>query len=83
VLAAEGSAGTVLNAANEVAVEAFLSERIGFLAIASLVEATLDKAAHLSAGRPGSVDDVLATDAEARAVARALLPQFAQAAPAI
>ena len=41
VLAAGGSAGTVLNAANEVAVEAFLAGRIGFLAIADLVEATL------------------------------------------
>ena len=34
VLEAGGSAGTVLNAANEVAVEAFLAKRIGFLAIA-------------------------------------------------
>ena len=41
VLAQGGSAGTVLNAANEVAVEAFLAGRIGFLAIAALVEATL------------------------------------------
>ena len=40
-LAAGGSASTVLNAANEVAVQAFLAKRIGFLAIAALVEATL------------------------------------------
>jgi 1-deoxy-D-xylulose-5-phosphate reductoisomerase len=83
VLAAGGGATTVLNAANEIAVEAFLSERLGFLAITGLVEATLEKAADLAASRPESVDDVLAVDAEARAVARALLPQFAQAAPAI
>lgn len=40
-LAAGGSAPTVLNAANEVAVEAFLQQQIGFLDIASIVEQTL------------------------------------------
>ena len=83
VLAAGASAGTVMNAANEVAVEAFLSERIGFLAIAGLVEATLEKVAALACSAPESVDDVLAIDGEARAASRALLPQFAQAVPAI
>ncbi|PIE42825.1 MAG: 1-deoxy-D-xylulose-5-phosphate reductoisomerase [Gammaproteobacteria bacterium] len=39
-----GAACAVLNAANEVAVEAFLNRRIGFLAIAQLVEAVLAKA---------------------------------------
>ena len=37
-----GTAPCVLNAANEVAVHAFLQGRIGFLAIAEIVEATLD-----------------------------------------
>src|SRR5262245_25579391 len=46
VLAAGGSASTALNAANEVAVQAFLDGRIGFLRIAVLVEATLDRSAH-------------------------------------
>ena len=77
VLAAGGSAGTVLNAANEVAVEAFLGGKIGFLAIAALVEATLESSADLSARHRRSVEDVLAIDAEARAQARSLLKRFA------
>jgi len=77
VLEAEGNAGTVLNAANEVAVEAFLAGRIGFLAIAGLVEATLAASAGLTTSQRGSVDDVLAIDAAARAAARSLLARFA------
>jgi 1-deoxy-D-xylulose-5-phosphate reductoisomerase len=82
VLAAGGSAGTVLNAANEIAVEAFLGGRIGFLAIGRLVETTLDRSAHLAGLSPDSVDEVLAIDSEARAIALSLLLQFAQQAPA-
>ncbi|MGB6906324.1 MAG: 1-deoxy-D-xylulose-5-phosphate reductoisomerase [Methyloceanibacter sp.] len=78
VLAAGGSASTILNAANEVAVEAFLDGRIGFLAIAGLVEATLDRASDLVGLDPDSVEDILALDDEARAVARSLLLRFAQ-----
>jgi 1-deoxy-D-xylulose-5-phosphate reductoisomerase len=77
VLAAGGSAGTVLNAANEVAVEAYLAGSIGFLDIASLVEATLASNAGLTTSRRETVDDVLAIDAAARASARALLARFA------
>jgi 1-deoxy-D-xylulose-5-phosphate reductoisomerase len=77
VIAAGGSAGTVLNAANEVAVEAYLGGRIGFLAIAALVEATLEASAGLAAHGRQSADDVLAIDAEARACARTLLARFA------
>ena len=77
VLAAGGSAGTVLNAANEIAVEAFLGGRIGFLAIGSVVESTLDGAAHLVGLSPDSVDDVLAIDAEARETALPLVLRFA------
>jgi 1-deoxy-D-xylulose-5-phosphate reductoisomerase len=79
VLTAGGSAGTVLNAANEVAVEAFLARQIGFLAIAALVEATLAANPGLTTSRRASVDDVLAIDAEARASARSLLARFASA----
>ncbi len=82
VLAAGGSASTVLNAANEVAVEAFLAGRIGFLGIASVVETTLELAPQLAALSPETVDDVLAIDHEARAIARSLLSRFAQAQPA-
>ena len=56
----------MLNAANEVAVEAFLAGRIGFLSIAALVEATLAANGGLTTCHRGSVDDVLAIDAEAR-----------------
>lgn len=72
-----GSAGTVLNAANEVAVEAYLAGRIGFLAIVALVEATLAANGGLTTSHRATVDDVLAIDAEARAVARSLLARFA------
>ena len=77
VLAAGGSAGTVLNAANEVAVEAFLAKRIGFLAIAALVETALEKSADLATLTPQNVDDVLAIDSETRLRATALLGRFA------
>lgn len=81
VLASGGSAGTVLNAANEVAVEAFLAGRIGFLGIASVVETTLDLAAKLAALSPETVEDVIAIDAEARAIAATILSRFAQRGP--
>jgi len=77
VLAAGGSAGTVLNAANEIAVEAFLAGRIGFLAIAGLVEATLAASTGLTTSHRESVDDVLAIDGEARVVACSQLSRFA------
>ena len=77
VLAEGGSGGTVLNAANEVAVAAFLSGRIGFLSIAALVEATLAANGGLTTCHRGSVDDVLAIDAEARVAARSFLARFA------
>jgi 1-deoxy-D-xylulose-5-phosphate reductoisomerase len=77
VLEANASAATVLNAANEVAVEAFLGGRIGFLAIADLVESTLEAGTGLTSCVRDSVEDVLAIDAEARACARNLLSRFA------
>jgi 1-deoxy-D-xylulose-5-phosphate reductoisomerase len=65
-LKAGGAAPAILNAANEIAVAAFLDRRVGFLQIAAIVEDTLncyDPAA------PGSLDAVLAIDAEARSLA--------------
>jgi 1-deoxy-D-xylulose-5-phosphate reductoisomerase len=53
----------VLNAANEVAVQAFLDRRIGFLGIAEVVEKCLT---WLGDEPVGSLDDVYACDAEAR-----------------
>jgi 1-deoxy-D-xylulose-5-phosphate reductoisomerase len=76
-LATGGSATTVLNAANEVAVQAFLAKRISFLAIAELVEATLEAAASLTTMAPKNVEEVLGIDQEARGYAEALLRRFA------
>jgi len=82
VLAAGGSASTLMNAANEIAVEAFLDSRIGFLSIGRLVDTTLEQCAHLAGLSPDSVDEVLAIDSEARHITRLLLRQFANWAPA-
>lgn len=68
-----GSAPTVLNAANEVAVQAFLGHRIGFLQIAAVVEATLEKVEPLPLS---SIDDVLAQDARARRCAASIIEQI-------
>lgn len=58
-----GSAPTVLNAANEVAVQAFLSRGISFLDIAKVVEQTLEATEHTALS---SIEDVLAQDRCAR-----------------
>jgi 1-deoxy-D-xylulose-5-phosphate reductoisomerase len=67
-LQAGGSAPTILNAANEVAVARFLAGEVGFLDIAAIVEHTLDRVAAQSLN---SLDDVMAIDGEARRVAKA------------
>lgn len=77
VLEAGRSAGTVLNAANEVAVQAFLDRRIAFLAIAALVEEALEKCADLASLAPQTADEVLAIDDAARTCMRGLLHRFA------
>ncbi len=61
-----GAAPAVLNAADEIAVQAFLTGRIGFGSIAVVVERTLTD---LGSGAVASVADVLAIDRAARAVA--------------
>jgi 1-deoxy-D-xylulose-5-phosphate reductoisomerase len=66
-----GAAPTILNAANEVAVDAFLKRRIGFLGIARTVERTLNVMGRETNGRaPASLPEVLALDATARVRAR-------------
>lgn len=65
-LVAGGSAPVVLNAANEVAVEAFLAERIGFLDIAALVS---DCLARISQHSLSCLEDVMETDTAARRLA--------------
>ena len=74
-LEAEGQATNVLNAANEVAVAAFLDGRLRFTQIAETVEGTLDAHARdigFCHGF-GSVDDVLACDRAARKTAEGLV----------
>jgi 1-deoxy-D-xylulose-5-phosphate reductoisomerase len=69
-----GTAPAILNAANEVAVEAFVQGRIGFLDIAATVADTLEAAE--TAGLPGAaptLGEALAVDAAARRLARACL----------
>jgi 1-deoxy-D-xylulose-5-phosphate reductoisomerase len=72
-LIAGGNAPNVLNAANEVAVEAFLAGRIGFMQIASVVEEALTAAVREIGGLAArTLDDVLETDRAARRLAREL-----------
>ena len=62
-----GLAPVLLNAANEVAVEAFLERRLNFLEIAAVIEAVVSRGAE---GVIGGLDDVLAADAQGRQLAR-------------
>jgi 1-deoxy-D-xylulose-5-phosphate reductoisomerase len=63
---AGGGAPATLNAANEVAVAAFLDGKIGFLDIAAIVETVLERS---NLSPVGSIEDVLTIDAAARAEA--------------
>jgi 1-deoxy-D-xylulose-5-phosphate reductoisomerase len=65
-----GSSPAVLNAADEVAVEAFLQRRLGFLGIADVVARTMEMVPWREVT---DVETVLAADAEARATAAALI----------
>ncbi len=67
---AGGTAPAVLNAANEIAVAAFLGGRIGFLGIESIVEQALETVDHEPVR---SLEQLEAADAQARRVAEALV----------
>jgi 1-deoxy-D-xylulose-5-phosphate reductoisomerase len=67
---AGGTAPCVLNAADEVAVEAFLAERIPFGAIAEVVEEALDQT---PPHEPAHFEDLFAADAAARKLAARLV----------
>jgi len=68
-----GSAPATFNAANEIAVAAFLEGRIQFLAIPRVIEYALSS---LKAVEPTSLEEVIATDLSARATATAFLNQL-------
>ena len=70
-IAAGGAAPAILNAANEVAVAAFLAGQIRFTRIAAMVEETLQRSN--DAPRPVNLDEVLAVDQSARRQAMSLL----------
>ncbi|MGD0498689.1 MAG: 1-deoxy-D-xylulose-5-phosphate reductoisomerase [Bryobacteraceae bacterium] len=76
---AGGSAGCVLNAADEVAVEAFLEGRIPFPSIYDIVRETLDR---MPAPTPLGIGEVLEIDRESRTTARARVQARAGAVPA-
>jgi 1-deoxy-D-xylulose-5-phosphate reductoisomerase len=69
---AGGAKSIALNAADEVAVAAFLQREIGFTDIAKVVEQTISETPDR---HPESIEDVLSTDAEARKLARHKLHQ--------
>ena len=65
-----GNMPCIVNAANEVVNEAFRHDRCGFLQMADIIEATMQKATFVPSP---SYDDYLATDAEARRIAAGML----------
>jgi len=68
-----GTLPAVMNAANEIAVEAFLSRRIGFPAIWEIVSESMDR--HAPVAHP-SLDAILQADRSARATAAELAAQY-------
>lgn len=67
-----GNAACALNAANEVAVEAFLNDQIGFLDIATINEKTMKAARFIQSPR---YEDLVETDREARKIAKTYIHQ--------
>ncbi|MBV6644543.1 MAG: 1-deoxy-D-xylulose-5-phosphate reductoisomerase [Cyclobacteriaceae bacterium] len=65
-----GNQPCVLNAANEMAVDAFLKEKIGFLEISEVIEQCLDKVAYI---RSPVLEDFMNTDSETRIRAKELI----------
>ncbi len=65
-----GNAPCILNAANEIAVYAFLRNRIGFLEMTELIEKTLEKINYIS---EPTLEDYFETDGEARNFAASLI----------
>ena len=65
-----GNMPCVLNAANEVVVEAFLNRQISFLQMPEIIEKTMEKATWIE--KPG-LDDLIATNAETRTITKLLI----------
>lgn len=69
-MAKGGNLPCIMNAANEIAVEAFLQDKIGFLGMSDFIETCMTKVAFIE--KP-SIDDYVQTDEETRRFAKALL----------
>jgi 1-deoxy-D-xylulose-5-phosphate reductoisomerase len=65
-----GNMACIMNAANEIVVQAFLKEEIGFLQMSDVIEQTMEKVAFI---QYPDIEDYIATDREARKVAIDLL----------
>ena len=72
-LADGGAKPAILNAANEIAVSAFLDSRLAFLDIATIASETLDR---FDPPAPHTIDDVLDVDRRARKIARGLVGKY-------
>lgn len=70
-----GNVPCILNAANEVAVEAFLHDKIGFMAMSSLIEKTINKIAYV---KQPTYEDYVETDQEARRIASELISKISE-----
>lgn len=67
---AGGNMPCILNAANEIAVEAFLMDKIGFLQMSEIVQQTMNKISYI---RNPKLEDYMHTDEETRVLARSLI----------
>jgi 1-deoxy-D-xylulose-5-phosphate reductoisomerase len=79
-LRAGGALPTILNAANEIAVEAYMGGMIGFYDISEIVESVCSTLSGRKISAPATIAEALAIDQEARDKARRLLPGHAEAA---
>jgi 1-deoxy-D-xylulose-5-phosphate reductoisomerase len=75
-LQAGGAMPTILNAANEIAVEAYMAGHIGFYAISETVESVCSTFSARKIAAPATVSDALAIDEEARQAARELISAY-------
>ena len=65
-----GNTSCILNAANEIVVEAFLNDKIGFLSMSDIIENCMEKITFV---KNPSLEDYIKTDVETRILARELL----------
>lgn len=74
---AGGTAPTILNAANEIAVECFLAGQIGFMTIPKVVEAAIEASvSEIGLPRAASLDEVIETDIAARRIAERFCSEY-------